>query len=236
MVQALNVNDTHMTSRLSVRTRWTVGLAVALSIGAMIRYPGGTALDPTTVGYAFDRNFLSDLGMTVAYDQRPNRLGATFFVLSLLLLVVGLGHAVARIASRLARHPAPRGWAIAAILPGVFVCVAFAGVAITPENQVMALHTAFTVWAWRIFPMVALFLAVASFRSPDLPPRVGTAWLLMAVLLIAYAALLAWGPTVTTPHGLVVQVVAQKVAALVAVATLLFVSEEVDRVAMAHAR
>jgi hypothetical membrane protein len=212
-----------------MRTRWTIGLAVALSIGAIVRYPGGTVLDPTTSGYSLSENFLSDLGMTVAYDHRPNRLGAGLFVLSLLLLVVGLGSTVARIARRLAEHPAARGWTGAAVSCGLLACVAFAGVAVTPENRVMAVHMAFTQWAWRIMPGVAGFLAVASFRSRGLRRRVGWAWLILALLLASYAAFLAWGPSVTAPDGLAAQVIAQKIAAAVTLLIVLFVSQEVDR-------
>jgi hypothetical protein len=220
---------TAISSSLAERTRWIIGLAFVLSIGAIVRYPGGTALDPTTVGYSLRQNFLSDLGMTVAYDHRPNRLGAGLFVLSLLLLVIGLGHAVARIASRLADDPAALVWSRAAVLSALLACVAFAGVAVTPENRVMAVHVAFTLWAWRIMPVSAGLLAVASFRSPGLRPRMGSAWLIMALLLAVYAAFLAWGPSLTTTHGLVAQVIAQKVATVVTLATLLFISQEVDR-------
>jgi hypothetical membrane protein len=69
-----------MSSNLSRRARWTVGFASVLAIGAMTRYPGGTVLDRTSPGYSLSRNFLSDLGMTVAYDRLPNRLGAGLFV------------------------------------------------------------------------------------------------------------------------------------------------------------
>lgn len=218
-----------MSSSLTARTRWTVGVAFALSVGAMIRYPGGTPLDPTTSGYSLSENFLSDLGMTVAYDHRPNRLGAGLFVLSLLLLVVGLGHALVQIAHRLSEHSAARRWAGAAVLCGVFVCVAFAGVAVTPENRDMSVHASLALWAFRSMPAVAGFLAVASFRSPGLRPRLGTAWVVTALLLAGYAVFLDWGPSATSAHGLVAQVIAQKVAAVVVLASMLFASQEVDR-------
>src|SRR5205823_3965085 len=35
---------------------------------------------------------------------------------------------------------------------GLLACAAFVGVALTPENAVMDLHVAFTLWAWRIVP------------------------------------------------------------------------------------
>ena len=61
---------------LFVRSRLAALVALILGAGAMARYPGGTPLDHTTERYSFSRNFLSDLGMTVAYDGRANLLGA----------------------------------------------------------------------------------------------------------------------------------------------------------------
>ena len=218
-----------MSSRLSRRAQWTVGLASALAIGSMTRYPGGTALDPASPGYSLSRNFLSDLGMTVAYDRLPNRLGAGLFVVSLLVLVVGLGHAVTAIARNLSGHPASRRWARSAAVSSLLACVAFAGVAVTPENRAMAVHVAFTQWAWRIMPMVAALLAVGSFQVPGVRARVARVWLILAVLLASYAAILTWGPSVATADGLAFQVVAQKIVTVVVIATLLFVAREFDR-------
>jgi hypothetical protein len=53
---------------------------------AVAAYPGGTSRDPSTIGYSPFQNFLSDLGMTVAFDGRPNRGGALLFVASLGIL------------------------------------------------------------------------------------------------------------------------------------------------------
>jgi hypothetical membrane protein len=200
-----------------------------LAIGAMGRYPGGTALDPTASGYSLSRNFLSDLGMTVAYDGLLNRLGAGLFVLSLFVLVVGLGHAVFAIARHLSSHAASLRWARSAAVSGLLACVAFAGVAVTPENRMMAVHVAFTLWAWRLMPLVAALLAVASSQTPGVRARVRIVWFILAVLLASYSVLLTWGPSAATSDGLVFQVVAQKVATVVVIAGVLFVAREFDR-------
>lgn len=174
-------------------------------------------------------NFLSDLGMTVAYNRQRNWLGAGLFVASLLLLVVGLGHTVVRIARRLSDHPAAQRWARAAVVASALAAFAFAGVAVTPENQFMAVHVAFTQWAWRIMPVVAGLLAVASFRSPGMPQNVGPSWLIVTFLLAGYALFLEWGPSVATANGLAAQVIAQKTIAVVVLTALLFVSHALDR-------
>src|SRR2546423_3551681 len=69
-------------------------IAVGAAAGAMVAYPGGTQLDPSTTRYRLTQNFFSDLGMTVAYDNQPNRLGASLFVIALLSLILGFGSAL----------------------------------------------------------------------------------------------------------------------------------------------
>jgi hypothetical membrane protein len=195
----------------------------------MLRYPGGTGLDATTNGYSLSHNFLSDLGMTVAYNHEPNRLGAFLFVASLLLLVTGLGGVVVIIAKFLAVDPKSRRWAQFALITLLLSCIAFVGVAATPENLSMPLHISFTFWGWRIVPVVALFLGFASRQNAKLGPRAAIAFFATALLLGAYAAVLDWGPSVTEPHGLVVQVIAQKVASVIVIATLLIAVDAIDR-------
>lgn len=200
-----------------------------LAVGAMLRYPGGTALDATTARYSLARNFLSDLGMTVAYNGQPNRVGASLFVGSLLLLVVGFGACLAAIVRLFGAEPASRRWARAVGVCGLLACAAFAGVAVTPENRVMAIHVGFTVWAWRIMPVVAALIAVAAAQSRVLRRRVAVVWTLAAVLLTGYAALLAWGPSVQSVAGLTVQVIAQKAAACLLLSAVLYLAGEADR-------
>ena len=90
------------------RARWAVAIAIVLAIGAAARYPGGTTLDASSKGYSISHNFLSDLGMTVAYDGHPNRLGAFLFVASLNILVVGLGGCLVGVVRLYSRSPGAR--------------------------------------------------------------------------------------------------------------------------------
>jgi len=71
-------------ARLTIFTlaRWASIASVALAGIAMLLYPGGTLHDPSTTGYSFFQNFLSDLGGTVAWGGQPNYLSAFLFVTS----------------------------------------------------------------------------------------------------------------------------------------------------------
>jgi hypothetical membrane protein len=218
-----------MPSTIFSRAAWTVGVASVLAVGAGVRYPGGTLLDTSVDRYSMSLNFLSDLGMTAAYDGEPNRLGASLFVASLLLLVVGLGQCLVAIV-RLHGTAIARRWARVAGVCGLLACVAFTGVAVTPENRVMSVHLSFTRWGWRFVPLAAGFMAFASRHAPQFRLRAARTWLLVTILLAAYAALLEWGPGLDSLDGLRTQVLAQKAAAVVLTSALLVLAREADRV------
>ena len=221
-----------MTMHRSVfaRGRWAVAIAVALAIGSMLRYPGGTALDPASRGYSLWRNFLSDLGMTVAWDRRPNALGAALFVASLGILVLGLGGCLVGVVRVYSTSKSARRFARAAAAVGLLVCAAFVGVAVTPENRVMSLHVGVTLFAFRAFPILSFLLLVATLRSGVFPRGVSIAWAALTAVLTAYVAVLGWGPSLTTANGLTFQVVAQKIVVVVALSVFVYISVEADRV------
>ena len=215
-----------MPSTVFQRAWRTAFLALVLAIGAGLRYPGGTPLNPATVGYSMSWNFLSDLGMTVAYNGQPNRMGAAFFVGSLLVLIVGLGSCLLAIVRLQLSDAASRRWARAAAACALLAGAGFVGVAATPENRVMALHVSFTFWAWRFVPLGAGFMAYSAYRSTLFPRRVALIWALVTLLLASYVALLTWGPDARTVDGLLIQVVAQKAATVIVVLAVVYLARE----------
>ena len=211
------------------RVRWAAGIATVLAVVSGLRYPGGTFQDHSTRGYSLHRNFLSDLGMTVAHNGESNRLGAILFVVALLVLVVGLGGSLVGFVRLHSATPAARPFARLAGLLGLVVCLFFAGVAFTPENRALGLHIVFTKGAWRLFVVVPLLLFIAARRSSDAPRGVSSAWLFLTVTLAGYVYVLDFGKRVSAPGGLITQVVAQKIITIVAILTFVYLSVVVER-------
>jgi hypothetical protein len=56
------------------------------------------------------------------------------------------------------------------------------------------------------------------------------------MMLIAYVAVLSWGPALSTPRGLMFQVAAQKIVSIGAVGIFVYLSIEPDRVMAAGRR
>ncbi len=215
--------------------RWAAGFAATLAVIAMLIYPGGTLRDHTTRGYSFFHNFLSDLGSTVTFSGQPNSLGALLFVASLAILVLGLGASLAGLVRLFTGDPATRNLARAAGAVGALVCASFLGVAMTPENRFLALHIQFTLWAFRLFPIVPLLLTVATARSGSFPRRSTIAWLLLTCILAAYVVDLQFGPRVSTNYGLAFQVTAQKIVAVASVLIIVYQGVQADHLLLRRA-
>ena len=198
--------------------------ATTIAALSAARYPGGTVVDRSTKGYSLSKNFLSDLGMTAAWDGQRNAIGAALFVLSLLLIVLAFGRELVAIMPLYTKHPRARRLAVGAAAATVVACLAFAAVAVTPENAVMNLHIRATLLGYRALPLLAFLFAAASFYVDELPRTVAIGWLVLGLLLVAYNAVVFWGPSAQTPDGLVVQVVAQKVFAVVALVGLTWIA------------
>ena len=207
-----------------VRAQWAAAGATLAGLTAMFLYPGGTTRDHATAGYSVTTNYLSDLGMTVAWDGQPNRIGAALFVSSMVLLVAGMGGALAGFVRLYASNPRGRRFACAAAIAGALDCACFIGVALTPEDRAMPLHVEFTLAAFRILPMVALLVALAARVTPGVPQRIAAVWGALVFVLFAYAASLQGGAWAATEAGYVAQVVAQKVVAIVMVSVVVWQS------------
>jgi len=207
------------------------GIAAALLIGvAMLLYPGGTFRNPSTSGYSFFQNSLSDLGSTIAWRGRPNPTGALFFAAgSAIAALAGIGCFVTLVrvyaTSRSARYPAR-----AAGAAGVISCVGLIGAALMPQDRFPALHGQLSLLAALACPVASLLLASTSFRDRRFPRRVAGGWLLLAIVLISWVSIMQWGPAPTTDEWLTIPVTMQKIVAVAIVVVFSYEMYEADRV------
>ena len=222
----MNDSDHRSALRAFTRAQWAALAAAALAVVAMTWYPGGTGLEHNTTGYRLTQNFLSDLGMTVAYNGQSNRIGASLFVLCMVGLVLGFGGAMRWFIRLYSHTQASRNLAIGAGLVGLLVCLSFVGVALTPENAAMRLHVQFTLFAFRAFPVACMLLLLAAYKSGAATPRVLIAWSVATVCLTAYVVFLSVGPAPDTPNGLTACVIAQKAVVIAIAAVLTYVCHE----------
>jgi hypothetical membrane protein len=185
-------------------------------------------LDESTHRYSFARNFLSDLGGTVAFNYQRNVTGAILFGLAVVLGVFALGACIVATVRVLSAATAARPFARFAGAVAILVCVGYLGVAVTPEDRLMGLHLAFTRVAFRSFPVVTTLLAVATMRDDRFRARATAGWIALSLVLAGFIAVGYLGPSARTEHGLMVQVLSQKVMVLSVIVVLWLESREAE--------
>lgn len=207
----------------------TCVLFIALTVLAMWFYPGGTAMDPTTHGYSFWRNFFSDLGMTRTPSGAANLTSMVLLVAALSL--VGMGPAVFFVALQqfFVRSRSGRSLSGLAALSGIVAGGCFIGVALTPWNLYLAAHNAFVMWAFRAFLLAVVLDGVAILRERELPKSFAFVFVAFAVLLAGYVLLLTTGPAPNSHEGLRVQVLGQKLIVYASVVSVLVQALIADR-------
>jgi hypothetical membrane protein len=208
--------------------RFSLLIALLLGVASMLLYPGGTAHDASTRGYSFTRNFLSDLGSTVTFAGAHNAAGAVLFGVSLLIMVVVLAGSVVVAVRLLSAAPGARTLARLAAAAGVLVCAGFLGVALSPEDRAMSLHRGSTMVAFRSFPVMTAFLALATIRDVRFRARATAGWVTLTLVLAGLIAISHLGPSVSTEQGLMIQVLAQKIMAATVFAVLWLESREAE--------
>ncbi len=202
-------------------TRWIVVASLILQGLAAVFYPGGTVRDPTTSGYSFSANFISDLGMTVAHGGKANAAGAALFALGFAMLALALVCCAVGFVRLHSLSVRGRATALAGAsgvgLAGV--CLLAAG--LSPANVAAPLHMWSAAVASAIAPPSLVPLAVGAARHGRFPRGVSIAWLLLAAAVGGWFAM-RWGPAVTSQAGLTFQASVQKLVALVVVGVVTY--------------
>jgi hypothetical membrane protein len=210
---------------------------VVLTAVAMLVYPGGTVADPASHGYAFFRNFFSDLGRTKTTLGAPNT--ASFLLFFVALTLAGLGLILFFTAMpgffRQAVQPTSLQVRLARVLSwagsafGVVSGLSFVGVACTPANLYLGPHGLFVEAAFLSFFVASLLYTAAILLTPTYPRRYALVFTAFTLLLAAYLWLLFFGPRPTAPQGLVIQATGQKVIVYAAILTALIQADGARR-------
>lgn len=178
---------------------------------AMLVYPGGTHTDPTTEGYTFFYNYLSDLGLITAYNGEPKWLSLVLFSGGLTL---GGSTFIAFFTVMPKWFKDDKRTLLFARLgsgAGMFCAIGFLVVAATPADIFLGPHVAAVKIAMVGFLFACIFYGLAIFRRKDYPNLYAIVYGVFVVYLIYYLWLLFLGPSPDTNSGLVQQCVGQKI-------------------------
>lgn len=184
---------------------------VLLTLIAMLTYAGGSVDNHTTNGYSFTHSFLSNLGMITALSGKPNWVSAILFFIS--LATAGVALVIFFIIFRrlfLGTHLQSALGLVGSAL-GVLAGVSFMGIAFAPADIARPAHIQFVMWAFRLFPLAVLCYVPVLFMDKHYPKLYAWVFTIFCLMLIGYYLLMTNGPGFTSPQGLVILVVGQKV-------------------------
>lgn len=191
---------------------WGGGLFIPLTLIAMLVYPGGSLTNPNTRGYSFFANFFSELGFLTTKSGATNYIAAPLFFFALNL--AGASLVIFFLAFRQFFLDSARLRWLSGLgtLVGVAAGVCFIGVAFTPADILLNPHYQFVIWAFRLFPLAALFYMAAIFAHPSYPRGYGWLFAGFTACLVGYILLLELGPSPAESYtGQVIQAAGQKI-------------------------
>jgi hypothetical protein len=187
------------------------GLFVVFTVIAMFAYAGGSVDDPSTRGYSFSHNFLSNLGMLTSESGRPNWASAILFFLALGTAGAALVVFFILFWRLFSNTHLQAAFSLVGSSLGVLAGISFMGIAFSPADIARPAHIQFVMWAFRLFPLAVMCYAPAMLMDKHYPKVYGWVFTVFCLMLIGYYLLLTNGPSFTSADSLVIQVVGQKV-------------------------
>jgi hypothetical protein len=187
------------------------GLFVFFTMLGMFFYAGGIYNNPSIKGYSFFMNFFSDIGRTVAHSGDSNMISFIFF--SLAFFLVGALLIPMFIAFPFFFDKNTLNWVLVIFgsLLGLFTAICFMGITFAPSDIHPAAHSFFVYGGFITGFLVSILYSASIFRKESYNKLYGFNFLFFTIILAFYLGILFVGPSIETPHGLIIQVTGQKI-------------------------
>jgi hypothetical protein len=196
------------------------GVFILLTSIAMLTYSGGAVDNHTAQGYSFTRDFLSNLGMITALSGKPNWVSAVLFFISLTAAGACLVVFFILFPHFFQANRFEKVLSLIGSVLGVLAGISFIGIAFAPADIARPAHVQFVIWAFRLFPLAVLCYVPVMFVDKHYPKVFAWVFAVFCLLLIGYYLLITNGPGFTSPQGLVIQAVGQKIIAYASIISI----------------
>jgi len=188
-----------------------LSLFTSFIVIGIIKYPGSTYLDNSTIGYYFFKNFLSDLGRTVTFNGVTNFYSSFFF--NNALCIAGLLFSV--FYYFLPKFFQQENFFKISIIGstfGILSCLCFIGTGLTPADLNLDAHIFFSNYLFYLSFPATLIYSYVIIRSHKINTLYGIGYFAFAISLVSYIFILEFGPAPKESHfGLVFQATSQKI-------------------------
>jgi len=185
---------------------------IILTFIAMFYYNGGTYIDQATSGYLFWNNFFSDLGRTIAHSGLNNR--SSFIIFTIALLIWGFSHIpfYCVLSSIFRENKKQKQFSEVGSFLGILTGISYMGIALTPSDILNDAHNAFVLIAFSSIFFSIFIYSDVFYHNQLFPNFYSYILIISALILVIYYTTLFFVPDNTTPTGLFIHVVGQKIA------------------------
>ncbi len=178
---------------------------------AMVFYPGGTEFNPTTSGYSFFKNQMSDLGRIQSLSGESNFISMVLFMTGVIcvnLFFIPFYVAMTyffneKRTDKLFCHLASFSEIISALF-GI-------GIALLPTDQFPTAHLVVTMIFSIFFVFALCLVTVPIISNNSYPNRYGYIILLYAIILALYTLIVSVCINISTEQGLLILATGQKI-------------------------
>ena len=192
--------------------KYAMIIFIVLNILAMFLYPGGNINNPDQIGYSFTHNFFSDLGMTVSHSNENNILSCILFNLSLCVIGVCFSMLFYSIRNYFQNS---KYLSLCATFLGIYASVSYIGVAFTPSNLYLSLHSFFAHWIFRSLFAASILYSILIFKNREFENKYAYGFIVFGIMVLVYVLYseLYLNDPQLFPEQLIKHVLAQKIIA-----------------------
>ena len=206
-----------------------LSLFTSFIVIGIIKYPGSTYLDNSTIGYYFFKNFLSDLGRTVTFNGVTNFYSSFFF--NNALCIAGLLFSV--FYYFLPKFFQQENFFKISIIGstfGILSCLCFIGTGLTPADLHLDAHIFFSNYLFYLSFPATLIYSYVIIRSRKLNTIYGIGYFAFAISLVSYIFILEFGPDPSESNfSLIIQATSQKIITICFVLATWMLSKGINK-------
>ena len=195
----------------------------------IIKYPGSTYLDNSTIGYDFFKNFLSDLGRTLTFNGNTNFYSSFFF--NNALCIAGLLFSIFYyFLPKFFKQENFFKISIIGSTFGILSCLCFIGTGLTPADLHLDAHIFFSNYLFYLSFPATLIYSYVIIRSRKLNTIYGIGYFAFAISLVSYIFILEFGPHPSeSDFSLLFQATSQKIITICFVLATWMLSKGINK-------
>ena len=185
-------------------------LFIILTSFAMLFYPGGIKINPSTQGYDLFMNFFSDLGRTVSHSGSVNTISFVLFVIALLISGISFCIFFNFLPKYLPQNSFTELYGNKIRITGIISGLAIIMIAFTPADVIQLFHDLTVLIAFTFILLTSLGLMWITFKSKEFHSIYSISYLILIALILIYGIIGLFFFQVNTNEGLFLRVTAQK--------------------------